>query len=150
MLAPFSSNSRRSQLPSIQRLALPLLTTTAGLAALLTTDGAQAQQTVDHGTSIQRFQAAPGPRNSFTMRGARTDGEKVWSAGLMINYAWQPLTVVRCVSQSECDSDGGKDVKVVENLLTGDFLGSFTIIPRVQLGLRVPVQWLKGVGITET
>jgi OmpA-OmpF porin, OOP family len=150
MLGPAPPNSRRSQLPSIQRLALPLITTTAGLGALLLATHAHAQQEVDHGTSIQRFQAAPGPRNSFTMRGARTDGEKVWSAGLMANYAFEPLTVVRCTSQSECDSDGGQDVKVVENLLTGDFLGSFTIIPRVQLGLRVPVQWLKGVGITST
>ena len=41
-----------------------------------------------------------------------------------------------------------EDVKVVENMVTGDFLGSFTIIPRVQLGLRIPVTWLKGVGIT--
>src|SRR5688572_29088881 len=103
MPGPQSSNSRRSQLPSIHRLALPLLTITAGLGALLTTHGAQAQQTVDHGISIQRFQAAPGPRNSFTMRGARTDGEKVWSAGLMINYAFEPLIVVRCEDPDTCD-----------------------------------------------
>src|SRR5688572_16409039 len=133
MLGPLSSNSRRSPLPSTFRLALPLLTTTAGLGALLTTNAALAQQTVDHGTSIQRFQAAPGPRNSFTMRGARTDGEKVWSAGLMINYAFEPLTVVRCETATQCANDEGDDIKVVENLITGDFLGSFTIIPRVQL-----------------
>src|SRR5215210_73628 len=95
-------NSRRSPLPSIHRLALPLLTTSAGLAALFATANALAQQTVDHGTSIQRFQAAPGPRNSFTMRGARTDGEKVWSAGIMVNYAFEPLTVRSCLRVDDC------------------------------------------------
>ena len=67
------------------RCALPLLTALVGLGSLLVTGPAQAQQAVDHGTSVQRFQAAPGPRNYFTMRGARTDGEKVWSAGMMVN-----------------------------------------------------------------
>ncbi len=83
------------------------------------------------------------------MRGARTDGEKVWSAGIMANYAFEPLTVRSCLQVDDC-AQGGKqeDVKVVENMLTGDFLGSFTIVPRVQLGLRIPVTWLKGVGIT--
>jgi len=35
-------------------------------------------------------------------------------------------------------------------MVTGDFVGSFTFVPRFQLGLRIPVQWLKGVGITDT
>ncbi|HYQ14955.1 MAG TPA: hypothetical protein VEQ58_04345, partial [Polyangiaceae bacterium] len=62
--------------------SLPLLTAAAfGFGSLVTSGQALAQQRVDHGLSIQRFQAAPGPRNLFTMRGARTDGEKVWSAG---------------------------------------------------------------------
>jgi OmpA-OmpF porin, OOP family len=130
---------------------LPVLTAAAaGLGSLFTSGHALAQQTVDHGISVQRFQAAPGPRNFFTMRGARTDGEKVWSAGIMVNYAWQPLTVRSCRNATNCSDPGvhPEDVKVVENLITGDFLGSFTIIPRFQLGLRIPVQWLKGVGIT--
>ncbi len=134
------------------RFVLPrLAATAAGLGTLLGAASALAQQTVDHGTSIQRFQAAPGPRNSFTMRGARTDGEKVWSAGMMVNYAFEPLTVRSCRLVDNCDDKGAipEDVKVVENMITGDLLGSFTLVPRVQLGLRVPVAWLKGVGITE-
>ena len=132
---------------------LPLLTAAAaGLGSLSTSGYALAQQTVDHDISVQRFQAAPGPRNSFTMRGARTDGEKVWSAGLMVNYAWQPLVVHSCRNATNCSDPGvlQEDVKVVENMVTGDFVGSFTFVPRFQLGLRIPVQWLKGVGITET
>jgi OmpA-OmpF porin, OOP family len=130
---------------------LPLLTAAAaGFGSLFATTDALAQQDVEHAVSVQRFQAAPGPRNYFTMRGARTDGEKVWSAGLMVNYAFEPLTVRSCRNATDCDEPGAlqEDVKVVENMITGDFLGSFTIVPRVQLGLRVPVMWLKGVGIT--
>jgi len=130
---------------------LPVLTAAAaGFCSLLSSGSLLAQQTVAHDISVQRFQAAPGPRNSFTMRGARTDGEKVWSAGIMVNYAWQPLTVRSCQNGTNCTDPGvlRNDVKVVENMITGDFLGSFTFVPRFQLGLRIPVQWLKGVGIT--
>jgi OOP family OmpA-OmpF porin len=133
------------------RFALPLLTTVAGLGSLLQSAEASAQAPVDHGTSVQRFQAAPGPRNYFTMRGARTDGTKVWSVGAMVNYAFEPLIVRSCKNANECGDPGAiqEDKKVVENMITGDVLGSFTIIPRIQLGLRIPVTWLKGVGITE-
>jgi hypothetical protein len=136
----------------LKSLSLPLLTAAAvGLGSLASSGHALAQEVVvDHGISIQRFQAAPGPRNLFTLRGARTDGEKAWSAGMMVNYALEPLTVRSC-SNAPCDSAGSqRDVKVVENMVTGDFLGSFTIVPRIQLGLRVPVTWLKGVGLTST
>ncbi|HEY6078988.1 MAG TPA: thrombospondin type 3 repeat-containing protein [Polyangiaceae bacterium] len=141
---------RRRSLASGSRVALSLLAACAALVPTLAAEHAQAQADtrVDHDVSVQRFQPAPGPRNYFTMRGARTDGQKAWSAGLMVNYAYQPLVVVACGTSNDCDEEDKQDVKVVENLVTGDFLGSFTIIPRIQLGLRVPVQWLKGVGIT--
>ena len=146
-----STHSRRLPLASGSRSALPRLTAiAAGLGSLLASLPALAEVRVDHSISVQRFQAAPGPRNSFTMRGARTDGEKVWSVGLMANYAFQPLTVRSCLNADNCSDKGAvqQDVRVVENMITGDFLGSFTVIPRLQLGLRIPVTWLKGVGIT--
>ena len=124
----------------------------AGLGSLFVSSAALAQDVrIDKDISVQRFQAAPGPRNFITMRGARTDGEKVWSAGILANYAFKPLIVQSCKTKTDCNDPGAisRDVNVVENMVTGDFLGSFTIIPRIQLGLRVPVTWLKGVGITE-
>ena len=36
--------------------------------------------------SVQRFDPAPGPRNFFTTRGLRTEGQMAWSAGLVVNY----------------------------------------------------------------
>jgi hypothetical protein len=111
-------------------------------------------QSVDPTFSIQRFQPAPGPRNFLTTRGARVDGNKAWSAGALIHYGFEPLTVESCVSDTaeDCSSDdaqAARDVKVVENLLTADLMGSFTPVPVVQIGARIPVTWLKGQGIDE-
>lgn len=119
-----------------------------GANALFTTE-ARAQAT-DGEFSIQRFNPAPGPRNYFTTRGARVDGEMAWSAGLFANYAYQPFVVRSCRSETDCDSPNavlGDDVKVVENLFTADFMGTLTPIPRLQLGLRAPVTYVKGQGI---
>lgn len=131
----------------------------AGLAALAAASSltlgatpARAQDAIQGEFSVQRFNPAPGPRNFVTTRGVRTDGEMVWSAGLVVNYAYKPFVVRSCLSETDCDSPSARnprDVNVIENLLTGDFMGSLTPIPRLQLGLRVPVTWVKGVGITE-
>ncbi|HVY29732.1 MAG TPA: thrombospondin type 3 repeat-containing protein [Polyangiaceae bacterium] len=131
---------------------VPVLTAAAaGLGALFVSSAALAQEDVrvDHDFSVQRFQAAPGPRNFITMRGARVDGEKVWGVGFLGNFGLQPLIVRACSGQT-CDTKSAvySDKKVVETMITSDFLGSFTIMPRVQLGLRVPVMYVHGVGIT--
>ncbi len=39
--------------------------------------------------------------------------------------------------------------KVVENLATADFMGSLTPIPRVQIGLRLPVTYVNGQGLAD-
>jgi hypothetical protein len=90
--------------------------------------------------SVQRFDPAPGPRNFITTRSASTDGNLVWSAGLMANYSFEPLVVT---------GPDGDRLAVVENMITGDAYGSFTIIPQLQVGLKVPVTWSEGSGMTE-
>jgi hypothetical protein len=138
-------------LPSLRRLPL-LCGQSCALLTWLSAESALAQEPVDHGISVQRFQPAPGPRNYITARGARTDGEKVWSAGVMVNYAFEPLTVRSCKDAETCDDPAARQIidrKVVENMVTGDVLASYTFVPRLQLGLRIPVTWVKGVGITE-
>jgi OOP family OmpA-OmpF porin len=99
--------------------------------------------------SAQRFDAAPGPRNYFHTRGARTDGRNAWSAGLLVSYANEPIVVNTCVSEGLC---GGPDqttreIKVVENLVEGAILGSFTPIPRLQIGLKLPLAFADGHGM---
>ena len=111
--------------------------------------GARAQA-IDGEFTVQRFNPAPWPNNYFTTRGARTDGEMAWSAGLFANYGWEPFVVKSCPTGTDCgDPSNLQEVKVVENVVTGDALASFTPIPRLQLGLKIPVTWVKGQGIDE-
>ncbi len=133
---------------SVSRL-LPAL---SALALLMAASGHSSAQATDKEFSVQRFNPAPGPRNYFTTRGVRTDGNMAWSAGLFANYAWKPFVVRSCRSETDCDDPNASrpsDVKVVENLVTADLMGSLTPIPRVQVGLRVPLTFVKGEGLEE-
>jgi hypothetical protein len=109
-------------------------------------------QVTDGEFSVQRFDPAPGPRNYFNTRGVRTDGEMAWSAGLFVNYGWKPFVVLTCQNVTSCGDPGAieTDVPVVENIVTGDVLGSFTPIERLQIGLKIPVTWVNGQGIDDT
>ena len=111
---------------------------------------AGAQVAVGKEFSAQRFNAAPGPRNYFTTRGARTDGQMAWSAGLLMSYANEPIVVRGCVSETSCEAgnaQGVREIKVVENLFEAALLGSFTPIPRLQIGLKLPLSYAKGHGM---
>src|SRR5688572_23487309 len=83
---------------------------------------ASAQEVKDF--NAQRFSPAPGPRNFFMTRGARTDGEMAFSGGLLVDFANEPIVVQSCVGS--CDPAVGQatELKVVENLLVGDIMGS--------------------------
>src|ERR1700753_1062640 len=117
---------------------------TVSIAALLTAPAALAQDSHKDGEfSVQRFDPAPGPRNFFSTRGARTDGQNAWSAGLVINYAGDPFVVKSCRTQADCDTPSAApgragDIHVIDKIITGDFIGSYTPIPRAQIGLSVP------------
>ncbi len=121
------------------KLSRPVAVLFAPLALLWAAPAAAQDQTQGE-VSVQRFDPAPGPRNFFTTRSADTDGEMSWTAAAMVNYAFEPLVVSGAT---------GARIPVVENMITGDVLGSFTIIPELQLGLKVPVSWVKGQGITD-
>jgi OmpA-OmpF porin, OOP family len=142
-----SSSSSRSQRNLSRVLGLAVLVAATCLPAV-----ARAQDATDKEFSVQRFDPAPGPRNYFTTRGVRTDGNMAWSGGLVLDYAWKPFVVQSCLSLTDCSDPNATqphDVKVVESLFTGDFMGSLTPIPIVQIGLRVPVTYVKGEGLTE-
>ena len=105
-------------------------------------------QEVNNQVSVQRFDPAPGPRNFITTRTARSDGQYTWSAGFMANYAYEPFVVQTCPLNTSCDATGAVRSPVVEAMVTGDFYGSFTVIPQLQIGLKVPISWVSGRGIT--
>ncbi len=124
-----------------------------GAAGVLMAPAVAHAQATDGEFTAQRFDPAPGPRNYWSVRGVRTDGKMSWSAGLFVNYSYLPFVVRSCQSETDCNNPNAvqqSDVKVVENMVTGDALASLTPIPRLQLGLKVPVTWVKGEGLTET
>ena len=126
---------------------LVALSTVAVSSFLASSAAAQAK---DGEFSAQRFQPAIGPRNFITVQGARTDGQMAFSLGLFVNYSNSPFVLRSCKSASDCKSPNAvnpKDVKVIESMVTGDVLASLTPIPRVQIGLRVPVTYINGDGI---
>ena len=148
------SHSKLPMLPSMSSPKRRRITMVTALSAglLVWAASAAAQDAIDNEFTVQRFDPAPGPRNYFTTRGVRTDGNMAWSGGLVINYAYKPFVVRSCRSETDCDDPNAsnpEDVPVVENMITGDFMGSLTPIPRLQVSLRVPVTWVKGQGLTD-
>ncbi len=146
------SSPKDSQAPSdpefhrVGRACATVSALSLGAVLLLSASSAHAQA-IDGEFSVQRFTAAPGPRNLFTTRRLRMDGNLSWSAGFMANYAYKPLTLRECDSPA-CENPGD-EFPIVENMVTADVMGSLTIIPRLQIGLRIPVTWVKGQGVTE-
>jgi hypothetical protein len=122
-----------------------------GLSALLATPSVWGQAAIEDEFTVQRFNPAPGPRNFITTRGARVEGEMAISAGLMINYAYEPFVLLSCETQANCDEPNPElvSIPVIENMVTGDLMGTLTPIPRLQLGLRLPITWVKGQGVEE-
>jgi len=140
---------RRLQEPAPGRTLL-----TAIISVLFSTPTlAWAQQTNFAGEfTIQRFDPAPGPRNFFVTRTARSDGNNTWSAGLVFDYARNPFSVQSCVTTSNCSAPNTQlqDIHVVETLATAHLLASFTPKPQLQLGLSLPVTYVKGQGLDRT
>jgi OmpA-OmpF porin, OOP family len=125
-----------------------LVASTTVLLGLLPAS-AHAQAVAKDEFTVQRFDPAPGPRNFFETRTARSDGTKTWSAGFYGSYASKPLVIVGCLS-STCRGVVNPrmgDLEVVKTMVAGDLLGSFTLTPPLQFGLRVPVIFVNGQGL---
>ena len=116
------------------------------VACLLLAARASAQSIKSGEFSVQRFSPAPGPRNFITVEGARSDGQMAFSLGLFGNYGKDPFVISTCQSTMNCTAH--RDLHLVETILSGDLLLSLTVIPRLQLGLRVPYTFAKGAGLT--
>jgi OmpA-OmpF porin, OOP family len=137
--------------------ALCLLTTmSVPLLLSLTPATAGAQEAtgaVEGEFAVQTFEPAMGPRNYLSVAGARTDGEWAFSMGVMFNYAHLPFVVRSCKSQENCDEKNAtqiEDVGVIRDYFAWDVMASLTPFPRLQIGLRVPLAYVKGDGIDTT
>jgi OmpA-OmpF porin, OOP family len=137
-------NAHRRQLSFFKHQLCSCGALLAGFGALFVAQPSQAQETpqVEGTINVQRFDSAPGPRNYWVTRGVRSDGEHAISVGLLANYGYKPFVV---------DSLTGRTittVPVVENVISGDVLFSYTPISPLQIGLRAPITYAKGQGIT--
>ncbi len=107
---------------------------------------AQRQPIKDGEYTVQRFAPPPGPRNFVTVEGARTDGSMALSVGLFGNYGSNPFVISICKTSQDCTTH--RDLTIVETVITADLLASLTVIPRLQIGLRLPYTFTKGAGIS--
>src|SRR5690242_13536310 len=119
----------------------------AVVVCLLFASVASAQTLKDGEFTVQRFAPAPGPRNFVTVEGARTDGQMAFSLGVVGNYGNDPFVInIRpCAANVNC---ARRDLHIVETVISADLLASLTVIPRLQLGLRLPYTFVKGAGLT--
>jgi hypothetical protein len=134
----FSSYRRRTATPAI----LGAVTVTGALLA--SSAPAQAQTTtadeeplLEGSINVQRFTPAPGPRNFLVTRGARTDGEHAVGFGLVASFGRDPFVIATADS----------DTNVVQGLVTGNVLFNYTPIPILQIGLNLPLTYVKGNGV---
>lgn len=120
------------------------------LAAALVAGQAQAQaQGARVGdVAAERFQPAPGPGNLVTVETARVPAEFSYSFGLVVDYARQPLRLRHCLP-GPCDEPGARidRLNVVRDLGTATILAAITPLPRLQIGLRLPFQYIAGEGV---
>jgi OOP family OmpA-OmpF porin len=131
-------------------MSVRLLAWLAVVATLLFTGVASAQDLRNGEFSVQRFSPAVGPRNFITVQGARTDGQMAFSIGAFGSYGDRPFVLTTCISASDCASNDAarlRQINVVETLVTGELLGSLTLVPQVQLGLRLPYTFSHGAGV---
>src|SRR5258706_9616169 len=129
-------------------MSLRFVTPFVVVACLFFSTVAAAQTSLKEGEfSVQRFSPAIGPRNFVTVSGARTDGKMAFSVGLFGNYGSDPFVTTVCQTPGMSPCRATRDLKIVETVVTGDLLASLTVIPRLQLGLRLPYSFVKGAGI---
>ncbi|MBK9260482.1 MAG: OmpA family protein [Polyangiaceae bacterium] len=136
------------------RLSLRLLPLVGLCSASLLSATAGAQQTPSSAQegefSVQRFEAAPGSKNYFTVEGARMDSLWGFTAGVLFNYANKPFVVRSCKAETNCSEPNAtnqRDVNVINDMFTVDVLASLVPLSFMQIGLRVPVMYVSGDGI---
>jgi len=121
------------------------------VASMLIAGVSSAQDQKKGEFSVQRFSPAAGPRNFITVQGARTDGKMAFSVSAFGNYGDRPFVITTCVSATDCAANNAsqrREINIVETLVTGELVGSFTVIPALQLGLHLPYTFTHGAGIT--
>jgi hypothetical protein len=118
----------------------------AAVAASTTIVEAQERPPIQ-GFSTLRFSPSPGPGNYLQVDGARVHGELEGSAGVMLDYAHNPLTIY----PAACEPDGtgcqvieGARTEIVSYTFGAHLWGAIAIARRVQIGLVLPLVGTQG------
>lgn len=132
-------------------------TTRALCLSLLCTAGVSLQTSASAQTktqsgefTVQNFAPAPGTKNFLGVETLRMEGNWGFSAGVFFNYAKNPFVVLSCRSETDCSDKNATnktDTRVVSDMLTWDLLAAISPIPRLQIGLRLPVSYVQGDGL---
>jgi outer membrane protein OmpA-like peptidoglycan-associated protein len=98
--------------------------------------------------AAERFAPAPGPGNLITVETARVPADFAYSFGLVLDYARQPLRLRHC-TPGACSAAGAEidHLNVVSDLGTATVLAALTPVSRLQIGLRLPFQYIAGDGV---
>jgi outer membrane protein OmpA-like peptidoglycan-associated protein len=119
------------------------------LAALLSAAPSTsfAQQARDGEIAVNRFEPAPGRGNFITVERARV-AEGAASLGLVVDGSHDPFRLRHCLPAA-CSAPGARveRVEVVRSLVAAHLLGAMSVTPRLQLGLRLPIEHAGGDGI---
>ena len=139
---------------TIRALYLPLLSA-AGLSLMSATALAQTtpSKAQDGSFSTQKFEPAPGTKNFLSVEGLRMDGHWGWSVGLAFDYAKNPFVVVSCATKTNCkdpNATQATNTTVIGDMFTWNLLAAVSPVPRLQVGLRVPLTYVNGEGIDAT
>ena len=118
------------------------------LASFAAGRSASAQDARTGDIAAERFQPAPGPGNLITVETARVPASFAYSFGVVVDYARDPLRLRHCLP-GPCTAPGARvdHLNVVSDLGVVNVLAAITPFPRVQVGLRLPFQYISGQGV---
>ena len=134
----WSSFSRPERRPLVAAMA----------AGLLYAGAAAAQDARSGDIAAERFLPAPGPGNLITIETARVPASFAYSFGLVIDYARDPFRLRHCLP-GPCTAPGATvdHLNVVSDLGAASILAAITPFPRIQIGLRLPFEYIAGEGV---
>jgi hypothetical protein len=115
-----------------------------GALAFATVAGAQTAPVVQGDFAVQRFNPAPGAHNMLSARGVRMGDQHSWSLALSANYG----NDVFVIDNIDPTTLAVTEVQVVENQVTNDLMASYNPLYWMQFGLRLPLTFNEGDGVT--
>ncbi len=121
------------------------------IGAIFVSSPAAAQTTPLGNVNANRFRPAPGPGNYLQTDGAQLSGHLSGSAGLMFDFAKEPLSLfaVQCTGpgSTNCGAQAVSN-ELVSSMATFHLYGALVLAERFQIGLVLPLVLVNGDGFS--